>query len=361
MELEKILESYPKHFGKIHRNIALHLDKKTCIYGASGIGKTEAVLSYYAKTEWNPYKKMYLNLRDSHLCSYRILESLPEFLQENDIDILILDHFNPSVFPITILDSIANTPQITIISQFPFALNAYTLFEMPPIIFQEFTKIHKTSLDESLNLYLKFGNLLEAESLNEYKKGDFLRILAGDSTNFWILQNLILHLGQKVSLHQIFTKLKKEGKLSKDRFYEYCKALNESKMLFWLTKFEHESAPKKLYFWDFTLKNTISYQRNFGLLFENMIFLELLYRFQEEVYYTDKLDFYLPNLSLGILCAPFIQSSILEERLHKITKEREFCDSFLILSLNHKKTGENLGMPYKILPFEEFALMDSLV
>lgn len=359
MELAKILESYPKNLSKIHRYLPLTLDKKTCIYGAKGIGKTEIILNHYAKAEFSSSKKMYLNLNDSHLNQCKISESLLDFLQKETIDILILDHFSPSLFSPTLLDSIP-TPQITIISQSPLTNPNYNLVEIPPITFQEFTKIRKTPIDESLNSYLKFGNLLEAEYLNEYKKGEFLKILAGDSINFWILQNLILHLGQKASIHQIFTKLKKEGKLSKDRFYEYCKILNESKILFWLTKFEHESAPKKLYFWDFTLKNTISYERNFALLFENMVFLELLYHFKEEIFYTDKLDFYLPNLSLGILCMPFIQHHILESRLHKITKEREFCDSFLILSLNHKESGENLGTPYQVLPFKDFALQDSL-
>lgn len=361
MELERVLESYPKNFVKIHRNVPLNLSSKTCVYGASGIGKTEAILSHYAKPEFNPLKKMYLNLKDSHIHLNKSLEFLPSFLQEKKIEILIIDHFNPSLFPSSLLDSIANTPYITLIAQAPLINDDYSLLEIPPITFKEFTKIHKMPSNESLNLYLKFGNLLEAEFLSEYKKGEFLKILTGDSTNFWILQNLILHLGQRVSIHQIFTKLKKEGKISKDRFYEYCKILNASKILFWLTKFEHESAPKKLYFWDFTLKNIISYQRNFGLLFENMVFLELLYHFKETIYFTDKLDFYLPNLSLGVLCVPFIQTHLLQTRLYKITKEREFCDSFLIVSLNHKKLGENLGTPYKILPFEEFALMDSLV
>ncbi len=358
MELERILESYPKHLSKTHRNLSFTLDKKTCVYGARGIGKTEAVFTYYAQAEFNTLKKMYLNLSDSRLNPYKILESLPTFLQKEKIELLIIDHFNPSLFSPALLDCIAHTPRITIISKSPLIHKDYSLLEIPPITFQEWTKIRKMPMEESLNLYLKFGNLLE--HLNEYKKGEFLKILAGDSSNFWILQNLISHLGQKVSMHQIFTKLKKEGRLSKDRFYEYCKDLNASKILFWLSKFEHESAPKKLYFWDFTLKNAISYERNFALLFENMIFLELLYHFKETIFYTDKLDFYLPNLSIGILCVPFIQPSILEKHLYKITKEREFCDSFLILTLNHKESGENLGTPYQILPFGEFALLNSL-
>ena len=83
-----------------------------------------------------------------------------------------------------------------------------------------------------------------------------------------------------------------------------------------------------------------------------MVFLELLYHFKTECFYTDKLDFYIPSLSLGILCAPFIQT--LEARLNKIGKEREFCDSLLIITLNHTQNGENLGTPYKIIPFSDF-------
>ena len=221
---------------------------------------------------------------------------------------------------------------------------------MPPITFGEFLTMRKLTKEDGLTLYLKFGNLLE--SLSEQKKGEFLKAITQDSINFWILRNLILHLGQRVSLHQIYTKLKKDGKLSKDRFYAYCQLLNESGIALWVEKFEHSSAPRKLYFWDFTLRNAVSYERNFGLLFENMVFLELLYHFKTECFYTDKLDFYIPSLSLGILCAPFIQT--LEARLNKIGKEREFCDSLLIITLNHTQNGENLGTPYKIIPFSDF-------
>lgn len=60
MELTRILESYPKNLSKIHRNIPLNLGKKTCVYGARGIGKTEAILNYYTKTKFNTLKKCIL-------------------------------------------------------------------------------------------------------------------------------------------------------------------------------------------------------------------------------------------------------------------------------------------------------------
>ena len=91
-----------------------------------------------------------------------------------------------------------------------------------------------------------------------------------------------------------------------------------------------------------------------------MVFLELLYHFKQDIFFTDKLDFYLPQVSLGILCLPFIQQHSLEQKLHKIIKEREYCEKFLIITLNQKGQGENLGTPYTLSPFYDFALQNSL-
>ena len=344
--LEKLLESYPKPSGKFHRILPIHLAKYSCIFGAQGIGKTDFVLHYFIDSQFYKLKKLYINCDDARLNPKQDLQGLKEFLKKESIDVLILDNYHQYPLPLNF-----ELPFIILISNIPVVIPYFTNIAMPPITFSEFLTMRKLSKEDGLTLYLKFGNLLE--SLSEQRKGEFLKAITQDSINFWILRNLILHLGQRVSLHQIYTKLKKDGKLSKDRFYAYCQLLNEYGIALWVEKFEHSSAPKKLYFWDFTLRNAVSYERNFGLLFENMVFLELLYRFRVECFYTDKLDFYIPSLSLGILCAPFIQT--LEARLNKIGKEREFCDFLLIITLNHTQNGENLGTPYKIIPFSDFA------
>lgn len=345
MILEKILESYPKLNLRFHRQITLELQSKTCLYGASGIGKTDCVLHYFNKPQFSALNKLYINCNDTRLNPLKDLENLKQFLQEKNISILILDnytHLIPLDFTLPFLIVISTTPCTP-------CKNFHNI-QIPPITFAEFLAMRKIPQEEALTQYLKFGNLFE--QLNEQKKGEFLRLLASNPTDFWILRNLILHLGQKVTPYYVYSKLKKEGKLSKDKFYTYTQTLEKSRILFWLEKFEHSSAPKKLYFWDFTLKNAVAFERNFNLLFENMVFLELLYHFKLEFFYTDKLDFYIPCFSLGILCAPFTQT--LEMRLNKLGKEREFCDYLLILSLNENKQGEHLGMPYTILPFYDF-------
>ncbi|MCI5968924.1 ATP-binding protein [Helicobacter sp.] len=341
--LEKILESYPKLNLRFHRQISLEFQSKTCLYGAMGIGKTDCMLHHFSKPQFSALNKLYINCNDTRLNPLKDLENLKQFLKEKNISILILDNHTPLI-PLDFI-----LPFLIVISSTP--CENFHNIQMPPITFAEFLAMRKIQEEYALAQYLKFGNLFE--QLNGQKKGEFLKLLASSPTDFWILRNLILNLGQKISLHQIYTKLKKEGKLSKDRFYAYAQTLEKSGILFWLEKFEHALAPKKLYFWDFTLKNAVSFERNFNLLFENMVFLELLYHFKLEFFYTDKLDFYIPSLSLGILCAPFTQT--LETRLNKLGKEREFCDSLLILSLNECKQGEHLGMPYSIIPFVEFA------
>lgn len=347
--LEKILESYPKPQMRFQRQITLKLPNLACLYGPNGIGKTDFTLHYFLKPQFSAFKKLYIDCNDARLSLPKDLEELKQFTKEHNISILILDNYHKNPIPLDF-----TLPFITLISNTPH--KGFQNIPIPPITFSEFLAIRKLSEEDGLAQYLKFGNLFEYFS--EQKKGEFLRAIAQDSIDFWILRNLILNLGQKVSPYQIYTKLKKEGKLSKDRFYAYSQALEKSGILFWVEKFEHSSAPKKLYFWDFTLKNAVSYERNFGLLFENMVFLELLFHFKLEFFYTDKLDFYVPSLSLGIICAPFVQK--LESRLNKIGKEREFCDSLLILSLNHYESGENLGTPYTTIPFAEFSKSDVL-
>lgn len=338
MILEKLLESYPKTHNKTHRILDLKLSNLNLLYGPKGVGKTSIALDFYKNIQED--NRLYIDLEDCRINAKKDLENLKNL----KIDYLIINNFTQD-FPIP------NFSNITLISPIPYSIPSFKSFFIPPMTFYEYKEIHKN--DDALKDFIKCGNLLE---INENQKVDFLKLFCEDKINFWILKTLILHSGKKVTSHQIFTKLKKEGKLSKDRFYSYCHFLENSKSLVWVEKFEHSFAPKKLYFWDFTLKNTLSFERNFHTLFENMVLLELLYSFKKEVFYTDKLDFYIPELSLGILCMPFFQPEFLEQTLNKIIKEREYCDRFLILSLNIKESGENLGMPYEILPFEDFVL-----
>lgn len=347
--LDKILESYPKPQMRFCRQITLELQNKTCLYGANGIGKTNFVLHYFNQSQFNPFKKLYIDCNDARLNPKKDLDDLKYFTKEQDISILILDNYHKNPIPLDFTLSF-----IILISNLPH--EEFQNILIPPITFMEFLIMRKIPQEDALSQYLKFGNLFE--NFSEQKKGEFLKAITQNPTDFWILRNLILHLGQKITPYQVYSKLKKEGKLSKDRFYAYAQILEKSGILFWLEKFEHSLAPKKLYFWDFTLKNAVSFERNFNLLFENMVFLELLYHFKLNFFYTDKLDFYIPTLSLGILCMPFTQT--LETRLGKLGKEREFCDSLLILSLNETKEGEHLGMPYSIIPFVDFSKNTSL-
>ncbi len=348
MLLEQIFENYPKNSNKIHRKLSLNLPKKALIFGAPFLGKNDYVLHYFNQKDKIDLKKLYIDLEDIRFNNLDFLKDLNDFCAKTKIDSLIINHYSPTLLPPSYLPKLEN---IILISNIYYSIPSFTTLGFPPILFNEFMQLFKGQIQEVFHQYLKKGTLYE-ENFEE-NKGNLLKILSKDITELWIFKNLILSSGLKVSPHQIYTKLKKEGKISKDRFYNFINTLKEQNMLFWVRKFEHALAPKKLYFWDFSLKNSLSFQKDFSTLFENMVFLELYARFKDEIFYTDKIDFYIPALSLGILCMPFIQN--LETKLSKITKEREFCESFLILSLSQKEKGENLGTPYTILPFSEFA------
>ena len=123
---------------------------------------SDFILQYYQQESFKNLKKLYINLSDSKINSYQDLNNLESFCHKKNIEVLILDSYTPE-FPLP------NLPYITLISQFPYELPHFQTQEMPPITFKEYLQIHKQTPHDSFNHYLKYGNLFEAETLNEYK------------------------------------------------------------------------------------------------------------------------------------------------------------------------------------------------
>jgi len=112
-------------------------------------------------------------------------------------------------------------------------------------------------------------------------------------------------LGQNVSAFQMFERIKQQQKLSKDMFYKTFYGLMEKGYLYWVEKYEHSRATKKLYTLDFNIKNALTLQKDFSRLFETLVFLEMLKR-GSEIYYADGIDFYMPKENRIVLTMPFL-------------------------------------------------------
>ncbi|RAX57102.1 hypothetical protein CCZ01_07090 [Helicobacter monodelphidis] len=374
--LEKILKRDKMEHGKyFRRKLSLPFCENSPsrevlnLYGAPRVGKSvlARMTADYFKTP------LILECKDPRITPFlaNIMDALPAFIKEHCNDILILDDWdNLESLQESTLSLLNHIPiSILVVSKLP--IDHFTTFQLYGIDFEEYISFshHPLELEHLFNSFLHDGTLLEISLLEEYKKDyrkqEIIQLIQCEKQGKHnILLSILPYMGHKVTPHHLYTQVKKSFSISKDTIYSLIKYYKDASLLFLLSKFDQSSAAKKLYFWDFSLSNAISYERNFSALFENMIFLELL-KTKYHIYYGDTLEFLLLNnfhssqhSYVGVLVAPFLSFEAILKRLKKVKKEFPFLSKVFVITLGLNQEGENEHILYRILPFWEFALGD---
>jgi predicted AAA+ superfamily ATPase len=180
-----------------------------------------------------------------------------------------------------------------------------------------------------------------------------------DNVEFDIMMLCAKMMSQKLSAYTIYERLKVIRKISKDKLYRSFEYLQEKNYIHLLEKLNHAKATKKVYLCDTSFKSALSVEKNFGRLFENMIFLELL-KSGTECYYEDGIDFYLPQSDEIILCKPFADERRLFQKLESIEAFIFTHSIKRITAVSMNKEG-GLSHPLAsvaIIPFDIWALGD---
>ena len=355
--LERIYEKEQRHSLKpLARKLTIPLAKRAILnlYGPPKVGKT-----MLAKIHSQHFKSpLYLDCGDIRLQQHLpdIADSLAHFVIQKQCDLLILDHFClPALFQ-NALDKIRahSMAAILLVSKSPLPnLTQHCLLGLD---FEEYVSFaHSNTLEHLFNLFLLDGTMPEICLLDESKKGERKReILAlGDSTR--VLQGILPFMGHTLTTHHLYTHLKKTQPMSKDTMYRCIHDFEMQKIVFFVPKLHHEKAPKKLYFWDFSLFSAISYQRNFVALFENMIFLEL--QKIAPPFYSNHLDFLLATkgANIGFIAAPFLSADSIRNRIEKAYSHHKDLSRLYVITLG-TAFERKAPLPSFVLPFWEFAL-----
>jgi len=151
--------------------------------------------------------------------------------------------------------------------------------------------------------------------------------------------------------------LKKEIKISKDKFYKTCEHFDNNRVVFFCEKYEQPKAVKKIFVHNHALLDIVSYKKNFNNLFKNMTYLELQKRY-DNIYYFDDIDFYLPNENEIVLAIPFfnnlISSSIISKLLPKIDLYQ--ITTITIVTVNSEQSIFIGDIESTIMPFSSWAV-----
>jgi uncharacterized protein len=298
--------------------------KYTIIQGSSQSGKSYLVYDYLAK--FNSEEYLYIDFNNLKINNLNFYQDVENFININDIKILALDNFD-----FTLKIPKCNSIIITTTNIDNKLDNFKNLF-LSPVDFEEFLLFDKhQNITTSFNYFLKYGNFIDTILIDEKHKSiniqNHIKLLSKDEIDLYILKFLIKNSGEIKSINQLYLALKREIKISKDRFYNYTKFLENNNILTFLPKYKHIKAAKKIYTYNHGLIAEVSFKKNFNNIFTNMIYLELKNKFNE-IYYDDYIDFYIPMENKIILSKPFfiglqisskIISFIEENNIKKIT------------------------------------------
>ena len=336
---------YPRKFSITHN--------KTLITGPKKSGKSTIIYDYLAEQKKGTF--LYIDFHDLRVTQI-IIFGLPSFLKKNNIHLLVLENFDFSF-------KVPDCPQVIITTHKPASLEGFTTQTLYPLDFEEFIAFEKRQINVEaiFSDYTDLGTfpavvISQKENFVKYFQ-DHIRLMCDSPLEFTILKNYTLLQGVAVSSFAIFNEIKLFHKVSKDKFYAISKKLQEEKVLFLVEKYGAPKADKKVYMLDFTMKSVLTFDKDFITRFSNIIFLELL-KNDEEVYFTDMIDFYIPSKNKAIIAMPFLPSALILSKLERLEKDflKYKIEKIEIITLESEEETYHDNIPVEILPFWSWAL-----
>ncbi|XPV67664.1 MAG: ATP-binding protein [Halarcobacter sp.] len=327
---------------------------KTILYGPPKSGKSYLIYDYLSNFDAKDY--LYIDLNDFRNDKQEIINNLEEYTFRNKIKVIVLENFDFD-FKIPFCES------VIISTNKKQSFQGFKNIYLTPLDFEEFL-LHENKnhiITQSFNYFFKYGNLpqtvkiIETQTLNNLQ--ELLLNISKDSTSLEILKILLLNIDEKKSLNQLYLVLKNKIKISKDRFYEECKHLEESKIIFFIAKYNQEKNSKKIYAYNQALFSAITHEKRLKSELTNIILLELINKYKD-IYYLDYIDFYIPSKKSAYVSIPFFNSNFMQNQVKKINKVIADLDikelTIITISNNEEFVFEN--MKINVLPFYEWAL-----
>lgn len=348
--LQFFYDNYPKFQKFDERKIQIQTHKNIIIKGGFASGKKNLILNFLSL--YKAENILFIDCDDLKFQASALI-NLNSFLTYNpqikflalcnfthDFDFASLKHLNLQII-ISVCDS-------------NFHLDQFEELHLDYLDFEEFLSLNKKYTDTKtmVSYFLHTGrNVILNHNFNtnsSYLKSFYTPL------ELTILKQIALELGNEFSVNELLKTLKNSIKISKDTLYKSIEKLESNYTLYFVKNLEKNL--KKVYFWDFSLKNSLSIQKDFSALFENLILSEL-FKFKQEIFYTKHFDFYLPSLKNAFLCSPFKDKDLLSLKVKKILSKNQLALSTIyIITLSQRDEFFIEGVRVMILPFDEWAL-----
>jgi len=246
---------------------------KLLIYGSPASGKTSLVLDYLMN--YDPEIQLYIDFQDPKFQFRDMMEEdIEAFIQANEIEILVLDHYSHEYF-----ETLPKVKELIIIANSFYAFEeSFEYLNLPLLDYEEFFSFQKRGNETQIfNLFIRQGTLPQLAILNTPKELLFLNFIKShfNEAEQKTLATLAHFNGATVTTHQLYTYAKERYKISKDLIYRQIKYFQQQNIISFIPDMLHTSH-KKLLFFDFALAKYLTLSQTFPKQFDSMIALSLI-------------------------------------------------------------------------------------
>lgn len=347
-------QNSPKISKFYNRKVSIKSDK-FILKGAINSGKTTLLKEWLLQNSKED-EILYINLNDIRCDENYIKENLKDFLNANkQIKILGLDGIK-SDFNVDFL----NLKIGCVAKNCEVKFKYFDEIFVNNLDFEEFMLFYKKKFDlkTMFSSFIAYGNgvrnvFCDFEDITPFLQNILKANL--DQIQIEILKKCCEFTNKIFSTHQVYKSLKENIKVSKDRVYDTILKFENEKYINFLTSKNNQNA-KKIFINDFAIISSLNINKNFQNIFSNIVYCELL-KLKKEFFHENDIDFFVPDLNLGILCIPFRQSDLVFLKFKKLIKKLKELNivKLIVVSMSNSKSLEIEGIKCEIMPFWQFS------
>ena len=328
---------------------------KILLYGPPASGKTSLILDYMMN--YAPESTLYIDFQDPKFQFRDMMEEDVEgFVEANEIEILVLDHYEHEYF-----EKLPKVKKLIILSNTYYKYgNSFQYLHLPLLDYEEFFSFQKRGTEKQIfNLFLRQGTLPQLALQTTPKEQLFLNFIKShfNKSEQKLLAVLAHFNGATVTTYQIYTYAKERYKISKDLIYRQIKSFQEQGIIAFIEEFK-SAKQKKLLFFDFALAKYLTLTQGFQRQFETMVALSLAKH--NIPFKSFGISGYITHLNHLIIPAPFESEEIFWKKAYNrfsIYKKANIKRIFVV-TINAQYEFKIENIEFEALPFYEWVVIN---
>jgi hypothetical protein len=328
---------------------------RVLLYGSPASGKSYLVLDYLMS--YNSEETLYIDFRDPKFQFRDMMEEdIEGFIEANEIEILVLDHYTHEYFP-----RVPDVKKLIIISDYFYDYgDEFQNLEIPLLDYEEFFSFQKRGTETQVfNQFLRQGTLPQLAIETKPKEQLFYSFVESHfCKSQQRLLGILAHFNTStVTTHQLYTYAKERYKISKDLIYRQIKELKQRGVIRFISDAINPNA-NKLIFFDFALAKYLTLTQGFPKQFDTMIALSLIKHRVE--FKSFGISGYLTERRELIIPAPFESEESFWKKAHSkfITYKIAGVEKVYIVTITAQYRFEIENIEFEALPFYEWVVIN---